>query len=196
MTDLTSTPGAIDVVAVSGGVGFPSSTRRLTDALLDSVQRAAAEQHIAVAARTVEVRDLAVDVANATVAGLPSPELDQALLAIERADLVITASPVFRGSYAGIFKSLWDLVDPVAMRGKPVLLGATGGSHRHQLMIDATMRPLFAYFGSLIVPTAVYAATEDVDLGPKRAPELARRIEQAGADAVRVLPAARTTQLH
>ena len=187
MTDLSSAVNAINVVAVSGGVGFPSSTRRLTDALLHAVEEAAGEA--AVLTRTIEVRDLAVDVAHATVAGLPSPELDDALRAIEQADLVITASPVFRGSYAGIFKSLWDLVDPVAMRGKPVLLGATGGSMRHQLVIDQVLRPLFAYFGSLIVPTGVYAATEDVDLGPSRAPELARRIEQAGADALRLVPA-------
>src|SRR5690625_1519884 len=194
MTDVTSS-GAIDVVAVSGGVCFPSSTRRLTDSLLTAVEQAAAEQQVAVATRTVEVRDLAVDVAHATVAGLPSPELDDALAAIERADLVIAASPVFRGSYAGIFKSLWDLVDPVAMRGKPVLLGATGGSMRHQLVIDQELRPLFAYFGALLVPTAVYAATEDVDLGPSRVPDLARRIEQAGADAVRLVPAGARSSL-
>lgn len=193
MSDLPSAANAISVVAVSGGVGFPSSTRRLTDALLEAVERAAGETPVRT--RTIEVRDLAVDVAHATVAGLPSPELDEALRAIEQADLVITASPVFRGSYAGIFKSLWDLVDPVAMRGKPVLLGATGGSMRHQLVIDQVLRPLFAYFGSLIVPTAVYAATEDVDLGPSRAPELARRIEQAGADALRLVPAGARSSL-
>lgn len=193
MSDLPSAANAINVVAVSAGVGFPSSTRRLTDALLQAVELAAGG--VTVLSRTIEVRDLAVDVAHATVAGLPSPELDEALRAIEQADLVVTASPVFRGSYAGIFKSLWDLVDPVAMRGKPVLLGATGGSMRHQLVIDQVLRPLFAYFGSLIVPTAVYAATEDVDLGPSRAPELARRIEQAGADALRLVPARSTSSL-
>src|SRR5699024_12563739 len=127
MTDLTSTPGAIDVVAVSGGVGFPSSTRRLTDALLTAVQQAAAEQQVAVAAGTVEVRDLAVDVAHATVAGLPSPELDDALAASERADPVITASPVFRGPSAGIVKRLWDLLAPVAMPRQPALPPPTRG---------------------------------------------------------------------
>src|SRR5690625_7796411 len=95
MTDVTSS-GAIDVVAVSGGVGFPSSTRRLTDSLLTAVEQAAAEQQVAVATRTVEVRDLAVDVAHATVAGLPSPERDDALAAIERADLVSAARPGWR----------------------------------------------------------------------------------------------------
>lgn len=193
MTDLPSAADAIKVVAVSGGVGFPSSTRRLTDALLQAVEQAAGDN--TVLTQTFEVRDLAVDVAHATVAGLPSPELDDALRAIEQADLVVTGSPVFRGSYAGIFKSLWDLVDPVAMRGKPVLLGATGGSMRHQLVIDQVLRPLFSYFGSLIVPTAVYAVTEDVDLGPTRAPELARRIEQAGADALRLVPAGAASTL-
>src|SRR5699024_5019587 len=116
------------------------------------------------------------------------------LAAIERADLVIAASPVFRGSYTGMFKALWDLVDPVAMRGKPVVLGATGGSRRHQLMIDQTMRPLFAYFGALITPTAVYAAAEDFGVAGAMAAELSQRVQRAGHEALGLVPA-RTLQL-
>src|SRR5690625_7367045 len=92
MTDVTSS-GAIDVVAVSGGVGFPSSTRRLTDSLLTAVEQAAAEPQGAVATRTVEEHDRAVDVADATVARLPSPRLAEALAEGEGRAQGITARP-------------------------------------------------------------------------------------------------------
>lgn len=176
----------ISVLAVSGGVGYPSTTRALTDALLDAVAEATKEAGVDLAPRTVEIRDHAVDVANATVFGLPSPTLDEALRAVETADLVIAGTPVFRGTYAGQFKAFWDLVDPVAMRGKPVLLAATGGSSRHQLMIDQTMRPLFAYFGALVLPTAVYASADDFAVAGAPSAQTAARIRRAGAEALRL----------
>lgn len=176
--------GAVQVVALSGGVGYPSSTRGLTDLLLAAVTQGAGEAGVEVATRTVEVRDHAADVATATTLGMPSAALDEALRLVEGADLLIAASPIFRGSYAGIFKSFVDLVDPVAMRAKPVLLGATAGTERHQLVIDASMRPLFAYFGALVLPTAVFAATIDFGAGGLPTPALERRIARAGAEAV------------
>ena len=188
MSETASAAGALKVVAVSGGVGFPSSTRGLTDALVAAVQQAVAESGGEVTDRTIEVRELGADIADATAAGLPTSALDDALAAIERADLVIAASPVFRGSYTGMFKALWDLVDPVAMRGKPVMLAATGGSHRHQLMIDQAMRPLFAYFGALIAPTAVYAATEDFGVAGRLQPELVARVQRAGSEVLGLAP--------
>lgn len=173
----------LNVVAVSSGVGYPSSTRNLSDLLLQSAREEAEQDGAEVAARTIEVRDVAADVVEATILGLPGDGLQEALTAVEGADLVVATSPVFRGSYAGIFKSFFDLVDPVAMHGKPVLLGATGGSQRHQLMIDTAMRPLFTYFGSLVVPTAVYAVPEDFGAAGIPEPPLQRRIARAGAQA-------------
>jgi len=41
--------------------------------------------------------------------------------AAETADLLIAASPVFRGSYTGLFKHFFDFVDQYAIAGKPVL---------------------------------------------------------------------------
>ncbi|WP_159620578.1 CE1759 family FMN reductase [Ruania rhizosphaerae] len=174
----------LSVVAVNGGVGFPSTTRALTDALVREVAASAN-----VTTRTVDVRDVATDIADATVIGLPSGALDEALRAVEQADLVIAGTPVFRGTYAGLFKGFWDLVEPTSMRGKPVVLAATGGSTRHQLMIDQAMRPLFAYFGALVVPTAVYAAKDDFAVAGAPGVELAARVERAGREAARLAQA-------
>jgi len=181
----------LNVVAVSGGAGFPSTTRVLSDLLTQAVRAAAEEQGIQARVQTQEVPDTATDVADATVLGLPSATLDEALRAVEQADLVVATSPVFRGSYAGIVKAFWDLVDPVVMRGKPVLLGATGGSVRHQLMIDQAFRPLFSYFGSLVLPTGVYAEVEDFEVANIPSQALAERVARAGREAVRLTERAR-----
>ncbi len=77
------------------------------------------------------------------------------------ADAVIAVTPVFSASYSGLFKSFFDVLDEDALDGKPVLIGATGGTARHSLVLEHALRPLFAYLRATVVPTAVFAATED-----------------------------------
>jgi len=182
----------LSVVAVTGGVSFPSTTRALTDLLLDKTVARLTAAGVAVDARTVEIREHAQDVATATVVGMRSEELELALKTVEQADLLVVASPVFRGSYSGIFKSFFDLVDSLAMVDKPVLLAATGGTARHTLVIDQALRPLFSFMGDLIVPTGVFASKEDwtIELFPM--PWLDERAERAVGQLVRFadLPAA------
>ena len=106
---------------------------------------------------------------------------------VERADAVIAVSPTFKASYSGLFKTFVDLLDDEALVGVPVLLGATGGTARHSLMIDQAMRPLFAYLKTRIVPTAVFAASDDWGSATgqpdsTRATPLAARIRAAGAE--------------
>ncbi|WP_336706393.1 CE1759 family FMN reductase [Oerskovia sp. USHLN155] len=180
-----SAPRPLSVVAVTGGVSFPSTTRALTDLLLDKTVARLAASGTQVDARTIEVRDHAQDVATATVIGMRSEELELALKTVEEADLLIVATPVFRGSYSGIFKAFFDLVDSLPMADKPVLLAATGGTARHTLVIDQALRPLFAFMGDLIVPTGVFASKEDwtIELFPM--PWLDERAERAVGQLVR-----------
>jgi FMN reductase len=70
---------------------------------------------------------------------------------------------VFRGSFTGLFKHLFDLVGQDALVDKPVLLAATGGSERHSLVIEHQLRPLFAFFQALTLPLGVYASERDFD---------------------------------
>ncbi|MEO7122304.1 MAG: NAD(P)H-dependent oxidoreductase, partial [Lacisediminihabitans sp.] len=85
--------------------------------------------------------------------------------------------------YSGLFKSFIDILDPDALTGLPVLLGATGGTERHSLALDYAMRPLFTYLHAVTVPTAVYAASSDwgtaADAGSSSLPE---RIERAAGE--------------
>jgi len=149
------------IAVVSGGLGEVSRTRVLAERLAAATAGGLAEHGIAPRIRVISLRELAVDVAQALVSGLASPSLREALDEVEGADAVIAVAPTFKASYAGIFKSFWDLVEDDAVRGIPVLLGATGGNARHSLMIDTVMRPLFAYFRMRVVPMAVFAASAD-----------------------------------
>ncbi|MBK3568015.1 FMN reductase [Streptomyces sp. MBT62] len=144
------------LVVVSAGLSVPSSTRLLADRLAAAVDR-----RTPVDIQVVELRDLAVEIAHNFTNGFPGRSLAAALDAVTEADGLIVVTPVFSASYSGLFKSFFDVLDKDALAGKPVLIAATGGSARHSLVLEHALRPLFAHLRAVVVPTAVYAASED-----------------------------------
>lgn len=168
------------VVVVSAGLSVPSSTRLLADRLAAAVNRATP-----VDIEVVELRDLAVEIAHNFTNGFAGKALAAAQDAVTRADGLIVVTPVFSASYSGLFKSFFDVLDKDALTGKPVLIGATGGTGRHSLVLEHALRPLFAYLRAVVVPTAVYAASEDWG-----AEGLAERIERAAAELAALMPLA------
>ncbi|MFF2844745.1 FMN reductase [Streptomyces sp. NPDC058001] len=163
------------LVVVSAGLSVPSSTRLLADRLTEAVVRQAPGTEV----RVVELRDLAVEIAHNLVTGFPGPALSEALDEVTGADALIAVTPVFSASYSGLFKSFFDVIDKDALTGKPVLAAATGGTGRHSLVLEHALRPLFAYLRAVVVPTAVYAASEDWG-----AEGLAERIGRAARELV------------
>jgi len=156
------TPAGPHVIAVvSAGLSEPSSTRLLADRLGEATVHALGERGVVAEVRAVELRTLAQELTTMLLTGVASANLRAALDAVARADGLVAVSPIFSGSYNGLFKTFFDLVDDGALQGVPVLLGATAGTARHSLAIDHAMRPLFAYLGAFAVPTGVFAATDD-----------------------------------
>ncbi|MFE6741702.1 FMN reductase [Streptomyces tubercidicus] len=178
------------LVAVSAGLSTPSSTRLLADRLAEAVHGELAPQGLDVETQVVELRGLAVAVANNLVTGFPPPPLAAAIEAVTGAAGLIAATPVFTASYSGLFKSFFDLIDPQALTGKPVLIAATGGSARHSLVLEHALRPLFSYLRAAVVPTAVYAASEDWGSGGDAYTEgLPARIRRAGGELAALMAA-------
>jgi FMN reductase len=171
------------LTVITAGITEPSSTRLLADRLTEAVVRAlpGSDVHVEV----IEVRDVAHDLTNNVLTGFASPALQERLDAIVEADALVVSTPIYSASYSGLFKMLIDVLPADSLRGKPVLLGATGGTARHSLAIDHALRPLFAYLGALVAPVAVFAASED--WGSVEAGRLSARIERAGADFARVV---------
>ncbi|AEY90902.1 NAD(P)H-dependent FMN reductase [Streptomyces hygroscopicus subsp. jinggangensis 5008] len=168
------------VVVVSAGLSVPSSTRLLADRLAAAVSRTTP-----VDIEVVELRDLAVEIAHNFTNGFAGKALAAAQDAVTRADGLIVVTPVFSASYSGLFKSFFDVLDKDALTGKPVLIGATGGTGRHSLVLEHALRPLFAYLRAVVVPTGVYAASEDWG-----AEGLAERTDRAAAELAALMPLA------
>lgn len=146
------------VVAVSGSLHEPSKTTALIRAIAGAVaERAAVEIEV------IELTDIGPSLAGALSRERLPERVEEKLQAIERADLLIVGSPVYRASFTGLFKHLFDFVGQYALVGKPVLLAATGGGERHALIIEHQLRPLFAFFQALTLPVGVYASNTDFD---------------------------------
>ena len=171
------------IVIVSAGLGQPSSTRLLADRLGLVVERSLGERGVEAELQVVELRDLGQDLINNLLTGFPSPTLQAAIDAVATADGVIAVTPIYSASYSGLFKLFFDVLERGGLAGRPVLIAATAGTPRHSLALEHALRPLFAYFGAAVVPTAVFAATDDWGTAQTTVDaSLAQRIERAGRE--------------
>ncbi|MFJ7593301.1 FMN reductase [Streptomyces sp. NPDC097617] len=171
------------LTVVSAGLSTPSSTRLLADRLAEAARNELVDQGHTVSIEVVELRALAGDVANHLVTGFAPPRLAAAIDAVRGADGLIAVTPVFTASYSGLFKSFFDVIAPDALTGQPVLVAATGGTARHSLVLEHALRPLFAYLRAAVVPTAVYAASEDWGSGGDEYTDgLPARVRRAGGE--------------
>jgi FMN reductase len=182
------------IVVISAGLGVPSSSRMLADQLAASTVDQFRLQGVEAEIHMVELRDYAVDIANNMVTGYAAPKLDEVLKATVAADALIVVTPVFSASYSGLFKSFFDVVEPRALAGKPVLMGATGGSARHSLALDYAVRPLFSYLRARTVQTTVFAAPEDWGAGEAGTGGLSERSDRAAAELVDLVQGAPVTE--
>lgn len=174
----------LNLVVVAAGTSVPSSTRMLADQLTKATTGALARHGRDVNVTVLEVRELAHEVVDATFTRFPGDKLKAALEEIGRADGVIAVTPTYNQSYSGLFKALFDVVEPGTLAGVPVALGATGGTARHSLAIDYALRPMFAYLKADVVPTTVFAASEDFGAVTTAADEnsLASRAGRVGTE--------------
>ena len=170
------------ITVLSAGLGVPSSTRLLADQLAAAATRQLTAAGYEVTTDVVELRDLAVDIANNFVTGFAAPRLAEVIAGVESSDGIIAVTPVFSASYSGLFKSFIDVLDPKSLDGKAALLGATGGTDRHQMVLDHAMRPLFSYLRTRTAATAVFAGPQDWGNTDDGGTPLSLRIERAAAE--------------
>lgn len=149
------------IVVLTAGLRQPSSSRLLADRLAAAAESALRARGDSVEVEVVELREYARELTNHLLTGFPATRLAQLIARVVAADGLIVVSPIFSGSYSGLFKTFFDVLEPEALVGKPVLIGATGGTARHSLALEYALRPLFSYLRTVVVPTAVYAAPED-----------------------------------
>lgn len=168
------------IVVISGGLGSPSSTRVLSDDIVARLRDSLAEKGEELEVTVAELRDLAHPIVDAMLTGFPTGELARITDAVAAADGLVVVSPTFSASMSGLFKSFFDILEMDTLKGKHVLMAATGGTERHSLMLEFAMRPLFSYLGALPVRTAIFAATSD--FGGPGVGSLGRRVRAGAAE--------------
>ncbi|GAA1438954.1 FMN reductase [Leifsonia poae] len=164
------------VVAVSGSLHTPSKTTALVREILASYGR-----ELSIDAHLIAVNEIGPDFAGTLRRDELPASVEDELQRIENADLLVVASPVYRASFTGLFKHLFDFVGQYALVDTPVLLAATGGSDRHALIIEHQFRPLFGFFQALTLPIGVYANDSDFTAGAVTSLDLQERIDLAVA---------------
>lgn len=171
---MSNTSKPLSIVAVVGSPQEPSKTGVLVDAILAELAAALpASLHV------IRMSELGPSFAGALDRRDLPVRVEEELRRIEQADVLIAASPVYRASFTGLFKHLFDFVDQYALVDTPVLIAATGGSERHSLILEHQLRPLFGFFQALTLPQGIYAASSDFDGYELQSPVLAERIQQA-----------------
>ena len=179
-----------ELAVVSAGLSQPSSTRLLADRLAAATASSLWEQGVTPEIEVVELRAHAHDLTDHLLTGFPSPRLRTAIDTVARADGLIAVTPIFSASYSGLFKTFFDVLEPEALAGTPVVIAATAGTARHALALEHSLRPLFAYLRALVVPTAVFAAAEDwATADGTTSGALAERIDRAAGELAGLLAA-------
>lgn len=148
----------LKVVVVSGNLGLPSKTLALAGQIVEAIKQQACIEVI-----THSLADLAPVFGLARHPGELSDIGKAVLDSIGSADILVAVTPVYKGSYTGLFKHLFDFLDVKALNEVPVILGATGGGEKHALIIEHQLRPLFGFFGAQTVPSGIYATEQNYD---------------------------------
>lgn len=172
------------ILGISGSVMRPSRTTTLVSAVLDAITA-----RTTVRPRLVELVDAGPDLFSALTSDKLQGSAAEIVRAVETADVLVVGTPVYRASYTGALKHLFDLVRYDALAGKPVVLLATGGTHLHGLVTEHQLRPMFGFFNALTVPTTIYAVEADFRDYRLVNPAIADRIDRVVTEVVTLLAA-------
>jgi FMN reductase len=113
------------LVIVSAGTSDPSSTRLLADRVAQRIATLGVQKQLTVGIRTIELRELAGEIANALVSNHIGPKLQKAIDALQHADGIVASTPVYKAGASGLFTSFFQILDNDLLIAKPVVLAAT-----------------------------------------------------------------------
>ena len=149
----------------------PNRTRTLRIATVVGTPRPASPAHVlarAVADRVgkrirsrsgAKVEVTSIDLAETATASagavpkIPAEDIEE----VERADLVVVASPIRRGAYTWLLKLFADALPSRALRGKIAIPVMVASAPRHALTAEMHLRPLLIELGASCPTPAVFA---------------------------------------
>jgi len=170
------------MLRINGSPSRPSKSGILIDAIANAIASA-----MSIESHAVTLSDIASEYMCGLMRADVTPKGEEILRLVERADLLVVGTPIYRASYTGILKHFFDLVDRDVMRGRKAVLCATGASEMHSLALEHQLRPLMAFFAIHSAPTAVYGTNSDFAEGRISNPSLRACIDRAAGEAINLL---------
>jgi FMN reductase len=154
-------------------VGNPkpaSRTLTLADATADAVTRAAETAGLAGTIGERQTIDLCV-LARHLLLPEPSPAVEEALDQVTAADLLLVATPTYKGTYTGLLKVFLDRLPHRALDRAVALPLMLMGVPQHAPAVDAYLRPLLIELGAIVPVPGLVVLESDLDrlepvLGP------------------------------
>lgn len=89
----------------------------------------------------------------------PSPAVEEALEQVANADVLLVASPTYKGTYTGLLKVFLDRLPGQALADSVALPLLVMGAPQHALAVEVHLRPLLVELGAT-VPTPGLALLE------------------------------------
>lgn len=143
------------LLAVVGSVTPPGRLRRAVEEAVERVRPSVG------AAELIDLGERRISLADGREPDSFGDDTGAVVEAVQNADVVVFATPTYRGSMTGALKNVFDLLPVPALQGKVVALVAMGGSDHHFLGADRHLRDVLTFFGALVVPVSVYLTGAD-----------------------------------
>lgn len=150
------------MTAITALLGSVTPPGRLSSAVSDALQRAAAAGH---ATTFLDLGTLTVGFADGRPVEQLSDDTPKLVQSISTSDAVLLATPVYRGTLTGALKNALDLLPVEALQGKPVGIVAMGATLHHYLGAESHLRDILAWFGAIALPAGVYLSSADFQDG-------------------------------
>jgi len=148
----------MNLLGLSGSPAKNAASRTLS-AVKQVVEYAQAQDNV-INMETINVRDLDIELCDGRDPALYEGDTKTLIDKIVAADALILGTPVYRGSYTGILKNVFDVIPNDALVGKPVGIVVTGSTQHHYLSIEHEIKPLLGFFHAHALPGGVYLTPE------------------------------------
>ncbi len=126
--------------------------------------------------------DLSIDLTELGAALLDwaDPAVAELVAAIQAADLVVVASPTYKGSYTGLLKLFLDRFGAGSMTGTAVPL-MLGGHWKHALAPELLLKPILVEIGATCPTAGLFLLDSEIETGDTLDTWLSRAREQVAA---------------
>jgi len=132
-----------------------SRTLAVAERVGDALADAAAGEDISTSRMTIDLASLGEGVLDPSA--IP---VGEALVTLRSSNLLVVATPVYKGSYTGLLKIFLDELGHRALDGVSAVPVTVQGAADHLLAVDVHLRPLLVELGAA-VPTRAVALLEE-----------------------------------